>query len=253
MRVVCCSDAHLDWRTAGVERFDEVRESFEQAVSFAIEEKPKTDLFAFCGDLCDSDNGLDVLRATAFVVDAALKLGICGVPSVWVCGNHDICGDGRTTTLTPLRAAALRLRTMGSSVPILVATEGCTSQAIGGVEVLALPYSPRSYDAEKALLDAGETAAKRNYPLLVFSHLMLPDMHAGSESGELARGKDRMFPLDAMRAVKPALVVSGHYHRAQTTKDGIRIPGALARLTFGEEDHTPSFLVIDDADGFRKL
>jgi len=41
------------------------------------------------------------------------------------------------------------------------------------------------------------------------------------------------------------LVVSGHYHRRQTTEDGIQVVGSLARLTFGEESNTPQFLVIE--------
>lgn len=252
MRIVVVSDSHLDWRTAGVERFDEVRESFEEAVSFAIDEGPQADLFVFCGDLCDSDDGRDVLRASAYAVDVAVRLMNEGIASLWIAGNHDIVGDGETTTLSPL-VGLENVVTADREPSIFVASKGPRRdlfQPLGmlkPVMLVSLPYSPNPYDAGEYLRN-DLAAGPVGMPRLIFSHLMLPGMHPGSESGELARGKDRMFPIDVMKQVKPALVVNGHYHRAQTTPDGIRIPGSLARLTFGEEDHEPGFLVIDDDD-----
>ncbi len=244
MRIVCCSDAHLDARTAGVERFDEIRESFDQAKRFAIEETPKADLFAFTGDLCDPEDGRDVLRASSYALGVALELKAHRVPSLWVGGNHDPCGDGQTTTLEPLFAA----QQYSDGFVIVSSRVGFWFRhgfAPNACVILALPYSPSPYDAEAMMLEAGKTARNEGVPLLVFAHLMLPGMHPGSESQEMARGKDRMFPIEAMRKAKPALVVNGHYHEAQTTPDGIRIPGSLARLTFGEEKHEPGFLVVD--------
>lgn len=250
MRIVACSDAHLDWRTAGVERYGEIVESFEHAVEFAMganPEKKKANVFAFTGDLCDSDDGRDVLRATSYAVSVADRLCQHGIVSIWVAGNHDVCGDDATTTLDPVKAL--------TSKDVIAATSGPVSVVMGTTKaflrILALPYSPKPYNPSVALTEAALLARERDYPLLVFSHLMLPGMHLGSESAELARGKDRMFPLDVMREVKPKLVISGHYHRAQTTEDGIKIPGSLARLTFDEQDHAPSFLVIDSETDFR--
>jgi len=253
VRIIVCSDAHLDWRTAGVERFDEIRESFEQAVDYAINEGRQADLFVFCGDPSDSDDGRDVLRASAYAVDVAVRLMNEGITSLWIAGNHDIVGDGDTTTLTPLEGLEFADRT---SALVLVASKGPRRDVLAfsgdarDVMLVSLPYSPKEYDADAYLRNDAATGFA-GLPRLVFAHLMLPGMHPGSESGELQRGKDRMFPIDAMKTTKPALVVNGHYHRAQTTPDGIRIPGSLARLTFGEEGHDPGFLVIDDEKGFR--
>jgi DNA repair exonuclease SbcCD nuclease subunit len=242
MRIVSCSDAHLDARTAGVERFEEIRGSFDEAVRFAIEQRPQLTIFSFTGDLCDPEDGRDVLRASAYALGVALDLKEEGIPSIWVAGNHDPCGDGKTTTLEPLVE-------LGRRFPdeVIVASTRPVSHLFGAGEfwLLVLPYVPTPYDAEREMLKAGEAAKREGVPLYVFSHLMLPDMHPGSESLELARGKDHGFPLEAMRKVKPQLVVNGHYHAAAIVHDVIHIPGSLARLTHGEEGNRPGFLVID--------
>jgi hypothetical protein len=41
-----------------------------------------------------------------------------------------------------------------------------------------------------------------------------------------------------------ARLFNGHYHRRQTFR-GITIPGALERLTRGEIEHEPGFLIVD--------
>ena len=251
MKIVVVSDLHTNARTMGKERFDEVERGLVEAVEVAID--GKAGLFAFCGDLCDPNDARDALRALALAMDVAIYLAGRGVTSLWLSGNHDVCRDGETTTLEPLRIAGEKLH--GSLVgKIYAATlESCffcvgdSSPYREKIAVLALPYSPRPYDADAAIRKAAKDAG--TLPLFVFSHLMLPDMHLGSESAEMMRGKDRAFPLDAMREVKPALVVQGHYHRGQRTKDGIHVVGSLARLTFGEERHDPGYLLVDT--GFR--
>jgi DNA repair exonuclease SbcCD nuclease subunit len=244
VRIVACSDAHTDARTAGRERFDEVVRNFDEVVRFAIEAKPRVNLFVFLGDLVDPDDGRDVLRAASFAISRAMKLACYGVESLWIAGNHDVCQDGETTVLDPLGEASL-----GFHQHIFVAAREAFSIGREEVEILALPYSPRPYDAEEVLMSAAAEAKDSDKPLLVFGHLMLPGMHLGSESAELARGKDRSFPLETARKVKPRLMVNGHYHEGQITRDGIHIPGSLCRLTFGEERNEPGYLVFDIGGG----
>jgi len=261
MRIVCVSDAHLDARTAGVERFDEIRESFEEAVAFALDAMtPPVGLFVFLGDLCDADDARDVLRASSYLVSVAVRLSTWGVKTLFVGGNHDCCSDGETTTLAPLRPLEDLYDVEDGSgdtrrerAPVVAAWAPYGFELGEEFYVLALPYSPTPYDADAALRRAAEDARRAprtggmddGRKLLVFGHLQLPGMHPGSESREMARGKDRWFPLDAMRETRPELVVNGHYHARTVTPDGIVIPGSLARLTFGEEKLSPAFLVID--------
>jgi DNA repair exonuclease SbcCD nuclease subunit len=248
VRIVAVSDLHLDARTAGVERFDEIVESCEEAVAFAIDaSSARADLFAFCGDLCDSDDGRDVLRASAYAVDVAVRLYNRGIHSIWIAGNHDVVADGFTTTIDPLKGLQ---RFELPPTQVMVATTGPRSWELHVSQwtyaLVALPYSPEPYDAPAAWDEhVSSYGVRSGFSTIVFSHLMLPGMHPGSESKELARGKDRAFPLEAMKARPVSLVVNGHYHARQVTPDGIQIVGSLARLTHGEEQNDPGFLVLD--------
>ena len=111
------------------------------------------------------------------------------------------------------------------------------------VHVLALPYSPVPYDAEEALVSFLRESEGTHR--LVFTHLQLPGMHPGSESLEMARGRERAFPVARLRGEKRLTVVAGHYHAGQRTQDGILVVGAMARNTFAEETNIPGMLVID--------
>jgi len=273
VKLVVVSDAHLDARTAGVERFDEIRDSFDEAVEYALHCRSGAgaDLFVFCGDLCDPDDGRDVLRASAYVVDAAVRLATHRVKSLWISGNHDVAADGVTTTLDALEGLeqifdaederercddrelwAPRVALRG---PVVLELPGSAPRHPRKCLVAALPYSPEPYGADSFLYGTGRKAAANGVPLLVFGHLMLPGMHPGSEAAELARGRDRAFPLDALARLRsenfePALLVNGHYHRRQSVMiDGwaFEVPGSLARLTFAEEENVPGFLAIDVA------
>ena len=251
MKVVACSDAHTDARCCGIERFDEVACALSEAKNEALElhRSGHEVLFAFNGDLCDGEDGRDVLRANKLLIEEVYELSAQGVYTLLVAGNHDVLGDG-STTLDPVAAteyaycsALLGPKTL--YVPM--------KREMGAdmIPVLALPYSPKPYDAEKALagfLEETKKATRR----LVFTHLQLPGMHPGSESQEMARGKDRMFPVDLLKSAKRCTVIAGHYHRACKRQDGVLVVGSMACNTFGEQDNEPSYLVLDvSAEGVK--
>ena len=256
MKIVACSDAHTDARCCGVERFDEVVEAFGQASMRAHGERLDEEgvessavLFVFCGDLCDGEDGRDVLRASSLAIGMAREHEEQRVEQAWVCGNHDVLGDG-TTTLDPLDAmfrAGSPYSRAATREPVHFEVPIASKMGADMVQIALLPYSPAPYDVEswlKRFLDETKTAVRR----LVFSHLMLPGMHPGSESVEMARGKDRMFPVELLKGQKRLTVVQGHYHAGQTLKFhgvDVHVVGSMALNTFGEEGNVPSYLVMD--------
>jgi hypothetical protein len=242
MKAVLTSDWHLDWTTNGKRREAEILAAVERSVSVAIDER--ADLYAFCGDLCNPD-GWNVLAASAYAIRFAARLAKACIPSLWLAGNHDVVEDGRgTTTLTPLLAYAEHepLVTVANRPLVL------DLMATAGASVVALPYVARSMNYDPAV-SVRTIAAGMSKPAkqkcLVLGHLSLPNQHPGSETTDMARGRDVPWPLEELgRHLPQAVLVGGHYHRAGDAS-GVLIVGAPARLTHGEEDYTPSLTVLE--------
>ncbi len=252
MRFVVSSDWHADWMTHGVDRGVEIQHAVDTTVEAAIAQE--ADAYVFSGDLCNPDSGAGTLRAVELAIKTAMTLQRAGIPSLWLSGNHDILENGTgDTTLSPMRSlhADVHVFETGQTKPVKLGKRW--------LEVLALPYpsATKPYDFEEVLGFHEHFAPARpnidSAPLLVLSHLTVPGVQPGEEAGEMARGRDVVYPIERVlklitRGNRVGLLLQGHYHRQQSLNYGgihMHIPGSLARLTFGEEFHRPGFLVVD--------
>lgn len=255
MKILFTSDWHLDASTCGVDRFDDVVGAVKETVATAIAEK--VDLYVFLGDLCDPDANRSP-RCVSVAIDVASELQANDIESRWLTGNHCVIEDGSgTSVLSPLKAAEPKPSAGTARWRVIDApTVELLSRTPNGppIAFVWLPYVPRcaSYDAKEFVRDAGLFAADagvfatQTVNVVVGGHLSIRDMHPGSETIDMPRGRDLWLPVDEIAERWPgATVVSGHYHRAQTDPGGILIPGSLARLTFGEESNTPGFLIVE--------
>lgn len=242
MKILCTSDWHGDWVTHHVRRFDEVARAARMTCDHAIHNG--IELFVFCGDLANPDSGPIVYDSLDLAIGIASDLADAKIPSVWISGNHDVIEEGRgTTTLTPMRDMNHHFVHVYET-----GTHECIETRSGNfVDIYALPYPSvtRPYDFTNVRVE--QTTAVG----LVVSHLSVPGVQPGEESHEMARGRDITYPFEladkALKARRGAML-QGHYHRRQSLKFGehhMHIPGSLARLTFNEEHHDPSFLVIE--------
>jgi DNA repair exonuclease SbcCD nuclease subunit len=236
VRIVAVSDLHLDWTTMGVSRFDEVSRALSRATCAAVEWN--ADLFVCCGDVCDPDSGSVVLRCAKEIVSAATYLRHNGIASAWVCGNHDVAGDGRTTSLDPL----LGLTTIPAS-DVMVFRDRPSLAHFKGWQILGLPYPSSPKGWTEPISDASKFSEKLK--TIVLGHLSIEGVQPGEEADEMARGKDCFWPVEETKKLNPALQLGGHYHRRQATREGIQIVGSLARLTFAAEEHRPGFLCVE--------
>ena len=260
IRIVVSSDWHVDWVTAGVERFSDVDAHLESIVDY-IEEND-VDHFLFGGDAFDPGGSQEAQWST-FMIRAAERIQerIHG-SSLWLAGNHDTHNRSPVlTVLSPLRSAG---RWASGRVHVVEEPEVVLLESdIGGHEVcvLALPHVARPGVGrlqEGADLDQFIHTATiplnrdgpDDAPLVVLSHMQLPQMHAGSE-GEMDRGRQAFLPVEAIRAIQPApvAVLNGHYHRPEVVVvDGLEVVviGAPQRFTFGELDETArGFVVVE--------
>jgi DNA repair exonuclease SbcCD nuclease subunit len=234
MKLVITSDWHADWSTSGVDRHEEIRDAAERIVS-RVE---PGDAFLMLGDLTDPDT-VRSHRAVAMAVRLAELIRGRSATAIFIAGNHDTCEDGAgTTVLAPLAPIARVFETPGYVLawPFLV---------------VALPYPSRAttYDpvefVEALYADKEFLARKKGAHVVVAGHLTIPGIIPGSETEDMPRGGNRAFPRDVILEREPgALLLNGHYHRAQDC-GGILIPGSIARLTHGEETHRPGWMEIE--------
>lgn len=231
MKLVVVSDLHLDWVTIGVARFAEVERAMVQARVAAA--TVGADAFLFLGDLCDPDSGPAVFRCVRAAVQTALALDAYKIPSVWLAGNHDVIEDGSgETTLEPLRG-----------VPgARVVDRPCTVKLAGHPHLMCLPFTASSHGYDPAAAVVEHVGGQRD--AVTIGHLHVPGIIPGEETTEMPRGRDVAFPVEAAKLVSQ-MMMNGHYHRRQVSPDGVQIVGAPARLTFGEEDNSPGFLVVE--------
>lgn len=246
MKLLVFSDLHGDWTTGGVERFDEASRALDQVESYAVSRK--VDRVIFLGDLTDPDVDptlahRTVARALAF----AIALRDAGVASTWLVGNHDYIDDGRGShTLMALASAGFKVHATPSNRyehPPLTPDKR--------VEFVWLPYG--RYDPDKYVceLAASHRMGTKGGALVVGGHMTrVPGAGAGSETIDMARGRDIAFPLEACRELAEAggyekvVLLNGHFHN-RVVDGPVLIPGSMFRVTHGEEQHEPGFLVIE--------
>lgn len=243
MKIIVCSDAHVDAVTNGVPRHDDVLRAVDASVDAAIDEKAA--LWLFAGDWADPDNARS-FRSAAAAIEVALRLKKHNVDQAWVVGNHDVIEDGHGThVLSPLKAAGFRVWDRPGAM-MLGANKFSDKNRL---DVVGLPYSSRatSYDPDAAFRELARDRVSTR--LLVVGHLMLEGISPGSETLDMPRGRDVFWPMRAIAERAPeAIVVAGHYHKRQVYERygvQVQVVGSLERLTHGEESNSPGFLVLD--------
>lgn len=233
MKLLLFSDVHRDWVTGGLERGEEIDRALTKVRIFQASQP--VDRVIFLGDWCDPDSA-GTHRAAASAVELYRSLQ---TPSVWLTGNHDVIHDGYGShTLMALKKAGGIVVDEPSAIPL-------DSKTL----LVCLPYTSLShvYDPVAYVRSLESHAFVRTGSrVVVVGHMTsIPGVPHGSETDEMGRGHDMVFPVAACREVFGANVVmaNGHFH--QRIVDGpVLVPGSLARLTHGEERNDPGFLVV---------
>lgn len=238
MRVLACSDFHGDWSTGGVERYDEVCRAMNQVHAYATTRG--VGAVVFCGDLCNPDRDVPLAhRFIAHTVGWALSLRAAGIHFVAIPGNHDVIEDGRGShTLMALERAGL-----------LVAAAPKVFGPWEGALFAMLPYPSRvrRYDPAAFLRSIHPSPGASR--ILVAGHMTrVRGVPLGSETSDMPRGGDVEFPVDELatleRGFSKVVAVNGHFHRRHVA-GRVLVPGSLVRLTHGEEENDPGFLVVE--------
>lgn len=240
MKILVTSDWHLDHVTAGVHRIGEIEDFFD---SLPLDDD--FDAFFHLGDVCDPGNRLDFYHAEVIkgFVD---EIGEHIPEQYWVTGNHDVIEmKGYHSTLAFLEDRE-------RSIYSFVRPRFHVSDHFSRLGILALPYTAKSNDPDEveSFIDkAFEEAKRHDGPVIVIGHMTVPGADLGSETKELARGRDIELPEKRLASLRPDLILNGHYHQRQVVKTAhyeVHIPGSPIRFTFGESDASEKgYMVIE--------
>lgn len=251
MKILVTGDWHLDARTAGYDRFGDLRAAVDWTVELASREH--VDLYVMLGDLCDPDTTRSH-RAVGIACDAAAKLANRGIMQAWIAGNHDVIEDGTgSTTMAALRGMS-EMRCFQRDEPMMIIAEEPRRMVRfpndtiddSSVDLMFLPFTARAKAYDPAKYVQEQELSRHCRKVLVFGHLNVIGADDGSEVEDFPRGREVVFPVDELLAKwgDKCLLFNGHYHRRQTVR-GVRMPGALGRLGFGEVGNPAGVLLVE--------
>jgi DNA repair protein SbcD/Mre11 len=240
VKLLLTADWHIDAVTAGVPRVDEIDGFVEKLVE--VIEKEKIDFFFHLGDFFNPGKML-CSYYTAKMIEIITEISHTDVERiVLIAGNHDVIENSRgATTLSPMVAAfpchpKIHIFEQPGATLLHVREET--------IAVLALPYVARACNDPQNLANVlMSVKGSGSTPLVVVGHMTVPGATVGSETKDMARGRDLDMP--DLSELKPALVAAGHYHRAQRVGEVV-IPGSPFRFTFGERnDENKGYTIVE--------
>jgi hypothetical protein len=215
-----------------------------EAVALVVERVEPGDHFLFLGDLSNPYSS-GVHRAVELSVRVAAELNCREVMNTWLTGNHDVVEDASGShTLLALKALDTSWLPAGGFTRV---ADEPRALPFEDWLLLTLPFTAptRAYDPVEQVERYAEQYAATEVPVVIAGHLNIEGIAAGSETSDMARGRDVMFPLERVLQLFPrAILLNGHYHEQQVFR-GIRIPGSLLRLTHSEEEHEKGFLILE--------
>lgn len=238
--IVATTDWHLDARTAGAPRRDDLSQALDASVKRAMQLRTPGNqvIYLFAGDLCDPWKASSH-AAVATAIDTATRLHNSAVESLWIVGNHDVIEDGTGDH------ALMALGRLNNSQVRVVAFPQIVSYR--HVDILCLPYPSvtRAYDPVLQVQLMAKGRGKSDRALVIAGHLTLQGLLPGSEATEMPKGREIAWPLATLRACFPgAPILAGHHHHSQVF-EGVHVIGSLGRLTFADAEHTPRWLEME--------
>jgi DNA repair exonuclease SbcCD nuclease subunit len=231
MHLTVVSDLHLDARTGGMSRHNDIEAALFDAVDSA---NAKSNLFICLGDVCNPDSGSCVFQCIRTLIEVTKRLH---VPSLWLAGNHDVIENGSgQTTLEPLKS-------LGDKVSVIDSPGWYAYSATKPIGIFALPFTPYSHKYDPKVQIQRDQHAPSSVQL-VMGHLNVKGAQPGDEE-DMVRGREVWLPVPEIQTKWPqAMIINGHIHQRQTTPDQVHIPGSLERLRFDEERHRPGWLEL---------
>jgi DNA repair exonuclease SbcCD nuclease subunit len=256
VKLLAFSDIHLDAVTAGRTRRGEVLTFLQEVCHLA--ETNRVDTIIFGGDAHDPGRLFDPLFSADLIRYFTAFGGISSKPKVVaIAGNHDVVDSSELflsqpiTSLTPLRAA-VQCMPRDIAERFFILDRPHARRIADDWAVLGLPYVSRAHAKiqphwENHAFASAAQFRKQGCRLVVVGHRVVPEAQISSETVEMARGQDQLFPFERVEELEPACVINGHYHSRQIVNHGklsIGVPGSPVRFTFGEAEQTDKGVLL---------
>lgn len=248
MKILHFADAHVGVTTNGFPDNDYVNsrvrdyiESLEILVTVAEALQP--DLILFAGDMFHTNRPAPIYMAeVAKILRDFSKIA----PTVMIPGNHDMVRARAVTAITTYQKLHVPgLHIVESVEPLHLEISG-TSVGIG-----CMPYPYKSSykddfvvgvtaELHKLLADCQDADYK-----ILLGHFTVEGSIFGVER-EMALGFDGSIPVESLQGWD--YVALGHIHKFQnlgSSEAPIIYPGAVDRVSFGEEDLDPGAVYVD--------
>lgn len=244
-------DMHLDLKTEGVDRNDDIMISMFQILDYSkkIKKENPNSIVLNAGDVFH--NTRPKSDTTALAISIFEKFNNFEIENHIIAGNHDVIDEkGRTSALEPIIAANFKHINIYHDIE-LKCIKYC-KESNRSVNLITIPHISKSKAIENGFKTVQEYINSRCEEIekelfeedynIVLSHMNIGGALIGSEN-MLIKGTHEDFPNIFKTSKKIYCTFNGHYHKAQliNTFVPIVITGSISVNDFGERKDFKNF------------
>lgn len=249
--IIVYGDQHLDLKTEGIDRTDDILDAHKQITDYAIDLKNNGNE-VICLNMGDMFHGT---RPRAEVIAKAIAmlnvLESNEIETHIIAGNHDIIdARSKTSALEPLVAIGYRYINIHHTVHCRVLRPG--------LNLITLPHISKAFAVEQGFknvqdaLDSWATQIEQNLPddqyNIIIGHMNIEGAKTGTES-YMIKGSHEDFPKVLKHSPKINIIFNGHIHRSQLIPNEggapIIITGDIQCNDFGERLDQKQFFHLE--------
>lgn len=247
VHLIIYGDQHIDLKSEGIDRTDDIVDSHTQISDYAIELKQE-DEEVYVLNMGDMFHGT---RPRSESISKAIKMMNVfekhEIPTIVIAGNHDVIDQAeKTSALSPLEAIGYEYIKIYHTIEVVRLREG--------LNIITLPHISKARAVKAGYKNIQEyintTALSIEDELdeddinIVIGHMNIEGAKTGTESYQI-KGAHEDFPRVFKESDKINYIFNGHIHRPQVipNPDGapIVITGDIQTNDFGERLDTKVF------------
>lgn len=249
--LIITGDLHLDLRTDGIDRNDDIMKAMHEILYYTVKIKKENEN-TFLLNAGDIFHGTRPKAATiALAISLFEKFNNFSIGTHVIAGNHDVIDEkGKTSALEPIIAANFKSINIYHDIE-LKCIKYCKKSS-KSVNIITIPHISKSKAIDNGFKtvqeyinnmceEIEENLSTDDYNI-VLSHMNIGGAMIGSEN-MLIKGTHEDFPSIFKTSKKIYCSFNGHYHKSQIINTTIPIicTGSVSTNDFGERNDTKHF------------